>query len=164
MSTRTAEWVREYIQQFKKRAQILARRPLLDEEDDNEDLQELITLEHTIGRWEIALKFLELYERQPTVDADAEAVWVLLAARFPWNSRPAENDEELTAAATHAMTTGGAVTYELMREFVYLQNRGPFEYYLMPREFMRGVVRLGLMNRVLKVDAPRPAGITAVGQ
>jgi hypothetical protein len=164
MSTRTVEWVRDSIQRFKKRASVLQRRPLLDEEDDNEDVQELIALENTIARWEIALQFLELYERQPHVDHDAKAVWDLLSARFPW-SGPAENDEELTEIAVSAMTVGGPATYELMREFVYLQNRGPFGYYLLPHQFMSTVVRLGLMDRSsLKLDAARPAPTTAAGQ
>lgn len=135
-----------------------------------EEMMELEDLESTLNSWRTSLAFFELYQRQPEEikdNDDVAAVWSILRRRFAW----ATGDERrgycavrLEKAATRAMYSPHAAVHEFMCELVHIQNRTPLGYLdFLPKEFMRTVVRLGLMDRetMLKVDAPATAQATA---
>ena len=138
-------------------------------EKDTEEMQHLKHLEGQISRWRVCLAALELYERQ-TVDVksddDIESVWAILQRNFEWAAdRASFSEGRFEKAAVKAMYSPHADVHAFMRDLVYVQNSGPYGYYLLPQEFMRSVVRLGLMERPsLKLDVARPVPTTAAGQ
>lgn len=125
---------------------------------DTEEMQQLKMLERKIETWRVGLAALELYERQSAelkADDDISAVWSQLCQRFEWAPLRNSDENHLEKAATKAMYSSRADVHAFMCELVYIQNRGPYGYFLLPQEFMRSVVRLGLMDRAtaVKVDS-----------
>jgi hypothetical protein len=166
-NTTTAE-IREKIQGWERgaaklRVIVAKQEPLEYDSDhdgcescfdpDTEEMQQLKMLEQKIDRWRTSLSFLEFYETQPQAvkdNDDVVAVWSLLRRRFEW----ASGDElrgycatSLEKAALKAMYTSDINVHTFMCGLVHLHNRCPLRTEYLPREFVRAVVRLGLMNR-----------------
>lgn len=175
-STMTAAEVREKIQGWERAAaklRVIVAKQEPEEYDsdydgcescfdpDTEEMQHLKMLERKIEVWTVQQRCLELYERQPIAvkeDDDVASVWAILRRRFEWatsEERSGFNEARFEKAATKAMYSTNADVHAFMCELVLVQNSGPYGYYLLPQEFMRSVVRLGLMNQ--KGDAVAPA-------
>ena len=138
---------------------------------DTEEMQHLKMLERQMEIWKVGLAALELYERQPAAvkeDDDIVSMWNRLRSRFEWATSAERSDSDesrLEKAATKAMYSPNLEAHTFMCDLVHIQNRGPYGYFLLPQEFMRTVVRLGLMIREpRKVDAVLQPSTTAVGQ
>lgn len=138
---------------------------------DTEEMQQLKYLERKIDAWKGCLAVLELYERQSSaVKADDAVAWVWsqLRRRLEWatsEERSCYVETRFVKALVQAMYTTNEEVHSFMRDLVHIQNQGPFGYYLLPQEFMRDVVRLGLMDSPAeRLTRTHTAPATASGQ
>jgi hypothetical protein len=154
----TPEDVRNRIAAMETRASslrtIVATQEIVDDDGEygidprTEELMELEMLDRKLGCWNASLAFLELYERQSAAvkeDDDVAAVWYLLQRRLEWGD--GGDLRSLEKSAMKAMYSPRAAVHAFMCQLVHAQNRAPLATEYLPREFIRTVVRLGLMDR-----------------